>query len=68
VIKSEEMRWAGHVAHVGERRGPYLRERGHLEDPSVDVRMILKWIFEKWDEGAWTGLIWLCIGTFGGLL
>ena len=33
-------------------------ERGHLEDPGVDGRIILRWIFRKWD-GAGTGLIWL---------
>jgi hypothetical protein len=26
-----------------------LRERDHFEDPGVDRRVILKWIFEKWD-------------------
>jgi hypothetical protein len=36
-----------------------------LKDPGVDVKIILKWIFMKWD-GAWTGLIWLRIGTGGG--
>ena len=29
---------------------------------------IPKWIFKKWDGGTWTGLIWLRIGTGGGLL
>ena len=29
-----------------------------------DRRIILKWIFRKWDvDGAWTGLSWLRIGT-----
>jgi hypothetical protein len=36
--------------------------RNHLEDPGLDERIILKWIF-KWDGRAWTGLIWLRIGT-----
>jgi hypothetical protein len=30
--------------------------------------IILKWIFRKWDVEVWTGLIWLRIGTGGGLL
>jgi hypothetical protein len=37
-----------------------------LDDPDVDGRIILRWIFKKWDLGAWTGLIWLKIGTGGG--
>ena len=25
-----------------------LRERGHLEEPDEDGRIILRWIFKKW--------------------
>jgi hypothetical protein len=32
-----------------------LRERDHLEDPIVDERVILKWIFKKWGRDALTG-------------
>jgi hypothetical protein len=72
VIKSRRMRWEGHVSHMGERRGVYrvlvgnLRERVSLEDPVVDRRIILRWIFRKWDVGAWTRSIWLRLGTGGG--
>ena len=50
--------WAGHVARMG-RREAYtgfwwgnLRERAHLEDPGVDGRIILRWIFREWDMGG----------------
>jgi len=35
-----------------------------LEDSGVDGRIILRWIFRKWD--AWTGSSCLRIGTGGG--
>ena len=48
VIKSSIMRWAGHVGRMENRRRVFrvlvgnLRERGHLGDPRVDWRMILR--------------------------
>ena len=44
------------------------RERGHLEDLSVDGSIILKCNFGKWDGEEWTGLIWLRLEKVGGLL
>jgi hypothetical protein len=37
--------------------------RDHLEDPGIDRKIILIWIFRKWDVGAGTGSSWLRIGT-----
>jgi hypothetical protein len=45
-----------------------LRKGDHLEDTGVDGMIILRWIYRKWDVGAWIGLIWLRIGTRGGHL
>ena len=53
VIKTRKMRWVGHIAHMGERRGLYrvwwgnLRERDHLGNPGIDGRILLRCIFRK---------------------
>jgi len=58
----------------GEKNDAYrvlvgnLRERDHFEDPVAEERIMLRWVFRKWNGGAWTGLIWFRIGTGGGLL
>jgi hypothetical protein len=73
-IKSRRMRWAGHVARMGEGRNVYRvlvgqpegkrplgRPRHRWEDGiRMDVREIV------W--GVWSGFTWLRIGTVGGLL
>jgi hypothetical protein len=34
-----------------------LRKRNHLEDPGVDGKIILRWIFRKWSwDMDWIGL------------
>jgi hypothetical protein len=45
-----------------------LKERNHWGDPGLCERIILRWIFGKWDVGVWTEFIWLRIGTGGGHL
>jgi len=74
VIKSRRMRWAGHVARMGEERGVYRvlvgkpEGRSHWEDLGVDGWIILGWISRRWDVGIWTGLGWPRIETGGGRL
>ena len=45
-----------------------LRERENWRDPDVDGKIILSWIFRKWDVVVGTGWSWLKIGTGGGHL
>jgi hypothetical protein len=67
-IKKNEM--SGACAMYMGRRGPHIilvvgRPRGVRRRSE---RIILKWIFKKWNRGIWIGLIWLRIGTGGGRL
>jgi len=45
-----------------------VRERDQWGDPGVVGKIILRWIFRKWDVGVWTGSSWLRIVTGGGHL
>jgi hypothetical protein len=70
------MGWAEHVARMGDRRGVYgILVRRHerkrtLETSNRDGKIILKWIFKKWnvvgimnridliqDRGRWCTLV-----------
>jgi hypothetical protein len=42
-----------------EKRGIYRVLMGKPEGK----RIILRWIFRKWDVGVWTGSSWLSMGT-----
>jgi len=59
---------------MGEGRGLYRVLVGKpgrkrlLGRPSIDGRIILRWILRKWDVGVWTGSSWLKTGTDGGHL
>jgi hypothetical protein len=77
MIKSRRMRCARHVAHVGVRRGACRVLMGRPEGKRPlgipqhrweDNCKMYKWIFWKWDVGAWTRFIWHRIGTGGGIL
>jgi hypothetical protein len=73
-IKSRGMRWAGHVACMGEGRNVYrvLVRKPEVKRPlgrprrrwEYGVKMDLREI--GW--GVWSGFTWVRIGTVGGLL
>jgi hypothetical protein len=72
-IKSRRMRWAEHVARVGEERNVYKvlvgepEGKNHSEDQGVDGRMESEWILGSL-AGGWIGFDWLRIETGGALL
>ena len=74
VIKSRRMRWAEHVARMGEERGCIgswwgnRREGDRWGDLGLDGWIILGWISRRWDVGVWTELGWPKIETGGGRL
>ena len=74
VVKSRRMRWAGHVARMGDDRGVHRvlvgkpEGKSHWGDQDVDGRIILRWIFRKLEGVVETEWSWLRIGRVGGHL
>ena len=63
MIKSRIMRWAGHVARMGEGGGVYRVLVGKPEGKRPPERPRhrwgnnIKWVFRKWDVRLWNGWI-----------
>jgi hypothetical protein len=74
-LKSRRMRWSGRVARMGAKRNAYRIWVGKPEGkrPLGRLRRTSRWvdniklILERYNGVVWTGLIWLRIGTSGGL-
>ena len=74
VIKSRRMRWAGHVARMGEERGAYKVLVGKPEGKRPLGRPRRRWVdnirmdLQEVGCGMWTGLGYPRIGRGGGSL
>jgi hypothetical protein len=74
IIRVIKMRWRGHVERMGRgeerciqgvsRKPEGKRPLGRPWRRWEDIKMV----FTKWDEGAWSGLIWLRTPTSSGHL
>jgi hypothetical protein len=59
----KDMRWAGHVAHLGEMRSAYkmlvgnLKEGDESKDPVIYEKMVLEWILGKYGGRVWFGFM-----------
>jgi len=63
------MKWAGHVARMGEERGVYRVLMGKPEGRRPLGRPMRRWVDIRVDlqeVGIWTGLSWPRIKTGGG--
>jgi hypothetical protein len=75
MIKSWRMRWAGYVAQMRKKRNAYKILVGKPEGRRPPGTPRCRWVDnikinlrQREDEVVWIGLIWLRIGTSGGLL
>jgi hypothetical protein len=73
-IKSRRMRWAGHVARMGEGRNVYRvlvekpKGKRQLERSRRRWEDGIKWTLGRLVGGVSSGFTWLRMGTVGGLL
>jgi len=69
---NQESKHSFKYVEIRDGKKPLGRPRRKLEDNiKVDLqdwKIILKWIFWKWDVGAWTGSSWSRLGAGVGLL
>jgi hypothetical protein len=73
MIKSRRIRWAGNVVRMGEKRNACRILVGKPEGKRPLRRPRRRWVDNikmelRYDDMVWIGLIWLRIGTSGGLL
>jgi hypothetical protein len=72
VIKARRLRWAGHVALIGEGEmctgfclgSPKVRD--HWDDLGLDGKITLSWTLGRWGPMGRTGFDWLRIGSMAG--
>jgi hypothetical protein len=55
--------YGGEEKYIHDFGGETLKKRGHFGDPGVDGRIILRWIFRKWNVRVWTGWWRTCVNA-----
>jgi hypothetical protein len=68
-IKSRRMKWAGHVARMGEESVQGFDGKPRRKESTQKTKAwIGGWNQNGFTGGVWSGFMWLRIGTSGGLL
>jgi hypothetical protein len=73
-MEYRRMKWAGHVTRMLENRNAFTVLVGKPEGKRMLRRPRCRWVdnikmnIREWDGVAWSGLVWLRIGTSERLL